>query len=82
MYRLITVTDTRYTNDSNMNVQMSSFLYHVKDQHCNSNYEGLKFNLPEIRRTAEFHGGVYPPCHTAPRTYSRLSSLFRCGPTS
>ena len=36
---------------------------------------------PEVRGTAEFHGGAYPPCHTPPRTYSRLSSLFRCGPT-
>ena len=35
----------------------------------------------EIRGTAEFHGRAYPPCHTHPRTPSRLSSLFRCGPT-
>ena len=36
---------------------------------------------PEVRGTAEFHGGAYPPCHTPTHTYSRLSSLFRCGPT-
>ena len=22
----------------------------------------------EVRGTAEFHGGAYPPCHTPPRT--------------
>ena len=37
--------------------------------------------MPEVRGTAEFHGGAYHPCHMPPRTYSRLSSLFRCGPT-
>ena len=36
---------------------------------------------PEVRVTAEPHGGAYPPCSTLPRTYSRLSSLPRCGPT-
>ena len=36
---------------------------------------------PEVRGTAEPPGGAYPPCSTPPRTYSRLSSLPRCGPT-
>ena len=36
---------------------------------------------PEVRGTAEPHGGAYPSCSTPPRTYSRLSSLPRCGPT-
>ena len=36
---------------------------------------------PEVRGTAEPHGGAYPPRSPPPRTYSRLSSLPRCGPT-
>ena len=34
---LITVTYTRYYIGSHINVQISSFLYQVEDQYCNSN---------------------------------------------
>ena len=26
--------------------------------------------MPEVRGTAEFHGGAHPPCHAPPRTSS------------
>ena len=36
--------------------------------------------MPEVRGAAGPHGEAYPSCSTPPRTYSRISSLPRCGP--
>ena len=48
---------------------------------CNTTRSTIGSTMPEVRGTAEPHGGAYPPCSTLPRTYSRLSSLQRCGLT-